>query len=604
MKIKFLFVISLCLFGMSLPASAAINAWLDQYQVSPGETVQLTLQHDGQTSSQPDLNPLKQDFEIIGRSSSSNMQIVNGKMSSQVQLNLTLVPKHNGKLQIPVLQWDGQTSPPLTVTVSSNAATGQASPGQANTTNSRHVFIVASLVQQHPYVQAEVPLTVRIYTDRPLYQASLDFPSSSDVMIKQVGHDHQGNEMRDGRNYQVIERHYLLFPQRSGHIELGGPVLNAQVQNANNNPFGSSPFGSNAFFSNIFGRNPFAGMLNSTRPIRVQGDPVVLNALPQPAGSNGHNWLPAKNVTLQETWQPDHGGTIHAGDPVTLHLHLSATGLLAAQLPDLSQLMSLPADVKAYPDQPKMSNSTAGNNVVGTRDQDIALIADNSGHYVIPAMHLFWWDTDNNTQQEIDLPEHTLNILPGTAAISAGMSPPPGNTSANQSSAVGNIATTPEKINVIPTVAHGWKRNWISLVLAILWLGTLAAWWISNRRNAARSNGTMSAEPEKKSMPAPRMAEARRAFHQACRENNPQAARRHLLDWACATWPQHPPGGLKALAKRLDDPVLEPLLQQLDRACYAGGEWRGESLLKSLQTLPEKPMEDSGASQELAGLYP
>ena len=79
----------------------------------------------------------------------------------------------------------------------------------------------------------------------------------------------------------------------------------------------------------------------------------MLNALPQPAGSAGHDWLPAQNVTLQVSWQPDHGAT-HAGDPVTLHLHLNATGLLAAQLPDLSQLMSLPAGIKAYPDQPKL----------------------------------------------------------------------------------------------------------------------------------------------------------------------------------------------------------------------------------------------------------
>lgn len=584
MKIPCLFVISLWLLGMSLPASAAINAWLDQYQVSPGETVQLTLQHDGQTSSRPDLSPLRQDFQIIGRSTSSNVQIVNGKMNSQVRLNLTLVPKRDGKLRIPALQWDGQSSPPLTLTVSNNTAGRQG--GQAGAASNRHVFIVDTIAQHPSYVQAAVKLTVRLYTDQPLYQANLDLPDSNDVMIKRVGQDRQYNELRNGRNYQVVERHYLLFPQRSGRIEMDGPVLNAQVQDASRNPFGSNPF-----FGNIFGRNPFAGMLNSTRPIRIQGDSIVLNALPRPAGSSGQDWLPARSVTLQETWQPDHGA-IHAGDPVTRHLHLSATGLLAAQLPNLGQLMPLPAGIRAYPDQPKMHNSAQGNNVVGSRDQDIALIADRPGHYTIPALHLYWWDTAKNVQHEIDLPERTLDVLPGTAAVSAGTAPP----ARHPVAAAPTPARPPAPLmNVVPpTTGHRWA--WVSLVLGILWLSTLIAWWLSRRRTSPR--------PAEKPATTPHMTEAREAFRQGCRENDPSAARRHLLEWAATVWPQDPPAGLRTLAKRLRDPALEALLAQLDRACYTGGEWQGGRLLDALHTLSERAKPGAGDTPHLAGLYP
>ena len=35
----------------ALPAHAALRAWVDNPQVAPGETVRLTLAHDGQTNS-------------------------------------------------------------------------------------------------------------------------------------------------------------------------------------------------------------------------------------------------------------------------------------------------------------------------------------------------------------------------------------------------------------------------------------------------------------------------------------------------------------------------------------------------------------------------
>src|SRR5689334_22814341 len=82
----------------ALPARAALRAWVDNPQVAPGETVRLTLAHDGQTTSRPDLGPLKQDFDIVGSSTSSQVQIVNGNVSSTTQLELSLSPKHGGPL--------------------------------------------------------------------------------------------------------------------------------------------------------------------------------------------------------------------------------------------------------------------------------------------------------------------------------------------------------------------------------------------------------------------------------------------------------------------------------------------------------------------------
>ena len=588
MNKTFRIFIALVFFGLGLPAAAAVTAQLDHDQIGPGETVQLTLQHDGQTDSQPDLSPLKQDFQIIGRSSGSNIQIVNGKMNAQVQISLMLMPKRSGKLHIPALQWDGESTPFLPLEVSSNGAaaqSGNGSRGNAPTGNASHVFITATPEQKQPYVQAAVPLTVRIYTDQQLYQASLDLQPDNDVLVQQLGQDRQTNETRNGRSYQVIERKYLLFPQRSGKVQLDGAVLNAQVQDTSNN---NDPFG------NIFGHNPFAGMMNATRPLRIQGDPVVLNVRPRPSGASGHDWLPAKNVTLEESWQPDNG-PVHAGDPVTRHFHLSADGLTAAQLPDLNQLMQLPNGLRAYPDQPKLNNDSHGNGIVGTRDQDIAIIANIPGRYEVPALHLVWWDTENNTQREINLPARTLDVLPSTGGVAISMAPPGPNSISSEPPAGPSLTQAPENVGT------NYRWIWLSFVFAILWLGTLAAWWVSSRRSP--KNSLNLNQPTAPVVSAPRMAEARKAFQQACRENNAPAARRHLLDWAHATWPQDPPAGLKALAERLEDEKFKPLLNQLDRACYTDGAWQGTAL-QELKELNERDRQLAPRGLKLAGLYP
>ena len=98
--------------------------------------------------------------------------------------------------------------------------------------------------------------------------------------------------------------------------------------------------------------------------------------------------------------------------------------------------------------------------------------------------------------------------------------------------------------------------------------------------------------------------QARKAFQQACRENNPQATRHHLLAWARATWQENPPIGLKSIAARLGEQHIEHLLQQLDRACYTHCEWQGESLLTSLQSLPVQPKSAVRPLPKLGGLYP
>jgi hypothetical protein len=601
-RVSLLTALLIALLSLAQSATAEVNAWLDQNEVGSGESVQLVLERSGNANSQPDLAPLKQDFDILSRSSGSSVQIINGHMSAKSRITLTLAPKHSGKLVVPALHWDGDISPMLPLTVDAGAAGGKPSGSSAGSSSgtSSHVFVTASTEQKSPYVQAAVPVTVRVYTDLPIYQAGLDLQANNDVLVQQLGEDQQGTTIRDGRNFRVIERKYLLFPQRSGKITLDGAVLNAQVQDMR----ADDPFGG------MFGQVPFGGMLGTARTIQVRSEPIVLDVRPRPANAKGQDWLPAKKVTLTESWQPD-GSAIHVGDPVTRHLHLEAQGLTAAQLPELGTQMALPDGIRTYPDQSKLTNSTQAGDVVGTRDQDIALVASRPGHYELPAISLFWWDTARDVQHEIDLPARTLEVLPGAGTVTAGTTtpgqsnqappPPPLSPPLSQplAQAEGHPGTT-----AVPLVTSEPSTPWraISAGLAGLWLATVGAWLFTRRSGATRTAAPTS--PTATTKDSPKAAEARRAFHESCRNNDAPSARRHLLDWARATWPNDPPLGIKRLADRLADPQTGAMLAELDRACYAGGTWQPQALSERLKTLSVEPASGKRAPTGLAELYP
>ena len=578
-------------------ALAHVRASLDSSQIASGDTVQLTLEHDGRTSGQPDLTPLQPDFDILGTSSSTSFQIINGSASEKSQVILTLAPKASGRLTIPSIAWDGERSRPLSLTVTGPAATQQ--PGGAAAPPSAKVFIEESDSPQQPYVEAAVHLTVRLFTSETLYHADLELPGNGDILVKQIGSDQNSNVERDGRSYQVVTRHYVLFPLHSGTLTLGGPVLDAEVATSQQrSPFGADPFGG-AFF----GGPLLAG------PVRIYGKPIVLTVRPRPAGAIGSYWLPARDVTLSSAWNPAKL-TARAGDPVTLDLDMQATGLTAAQLPDITSLLTVPSGLKAYPDQPKLEDSMQGGRLVGNRDQTIALMADSPGRYTIPALTISWWDTQTNQARIARLPARTLTILPGSAVSTT----PAAAASAGEPSTVvapaaagkaqpgaGAADRTPVRnparaAGPPSTSASPSKWEWISIALAVVWLSTLGAWLWSRRSKAAR-------RPAEKGVRAPPEASRERsAFRAACEANDAHAARAHLLAWTAAVWGTAP-AGIGAIAARIGDATVAQLLRDLDRACYAGGAWQGRPLAAALTALPT-PDKRSGEREGLAPLYP
>lgn len=581
--------------SLCLSTWAAVTASLNKDQVVLGERVQLVIVNTGKGDQQPDTSALRQDFEILGTQRGTSMQIANGHMSSQTQFTVLLAPKHSGTIHIAPIQWGGEQSAALELTVGANAN------GSSNTAESQ-ISMSGTLDQKQPYVQSAVVLSLRLSVGVPMPQASLDLQGNSDVLVRQIGKDQQHSESRNGRVYQVIERKYLLIPQRSGTISLKGPVLQAQVQDDAASSGNDSDIDS--FFGNVFGQN-MGRFARPMRTVHLQANAIEMNVQARPANADAGNWLPAQKLTLEETWHPDpQQGTIHAGEPLTRHLRLSALGVTAGQLPDLANLMQVPDGIKKYPDQAKTDEGLQGETIQSSRDQDIALVASAPGHYVLPALRLTWWDTVSRTQRTIELPERSLDVMPATgagasalgAAPSTSIVAPANNNGATHGADANGSGANGSNLNgALLQAKHVAKTTtpWVGIsgVLALLWIGTLWLWWRSRRPGLQRTPVASAKSNTDSSTPAPpRSASAAlAALQRACSANDARLARQHLLDWASAVWPQSPPRGLYQLAERLGDARYTGPLQQLDRACYvANTPWDGTALAQAFAQ-PPKP---------------
>lgn len=573
----------------AVPARAAVRAWLDANDVAPGDTIELTLEYDGQASGQPDLTPLARDFEVLDSSSSTSIEIVNGRTTERTRLTVSLSPKRAGRLTIPPLTWDGEQSPALLLRVD---AASRGSAAQA-----RPVFLETEVDPKQPYVQAAVRVTLRLYTRQALYGPRIAFDSTPGALVRQIGSDEQGSVERGGEAYEVLTRRYLLFPQRSGSLTVPGPVLSAQVPTGRGrtSAWGGDPF------AGVFGSSPLlGGFIATARPVRVQGDPITLDVRPRPAAATGSDWLPAREVTLHGDWHP---AALQAavGDPVSVDLSLQAEGLTAAQLPDLSQLLALPPGLKSYPDAPKLSDTPRDDTILGMRNQSIAFIADQPGHFSLPALRVRWWDTRANEPREATLPARELVVLPATGMSAnrlANVAPPPPEATAGQAGAA--------ELRSRPGHARGPPWAWVSAALTAAWAATLAA-WLRLRRRLASAAAPRPSAAEPRGPVVHSAARSRAGFRQACERHDAPAARRELLAWVRAAWPEPVPPGLNALARRVEDPHLAGWIRELDRACYAGADWHGEALAAALTELPlPRPESTDGgaAGPKIAPLYP
>lgn len=594
--------------------AAGLLADPDRTRLGANETLTLRLVAEGQPNDEPDLSPLEQDFEILSRSNSTRTTIINGDLSQSREWVLELVPRRAGELLIPPLALGAERSQPVPIQV--------VPADQVSTAGEpRPLFIDTRTDTSAPYVQEPFTYRVRVYYRELPLRATLSDPQVDGATIERRGDDQSSTEMVDGQRYSVIERRYLVVPQRSGPITIGSPQFAAVL--IDSRPRGQrSP---SADLDQMLGGRIFQGAtampnLGSSRRVVERGPDRTLEVRPQPDGA-ATPWLPAQSVQLTDQWTPS-PPRLRVGEPVTRTLTLTAQGATAVQLPTLDG--GSPDGVRVYPEPPILEDLAGTGPPVAIQTLKMSVVPTRSGPLTWPETRLHWWDTVEDRQRVAVIPERILQVEPAVGAETAGEPVP---ASAELPSLAGDprapISSPPSRavdlqqdpapmppMSPLNSGTEPGLWRWLSLALGLGWLLTLG-WMLWQRRR----QGSDSAGRDRRTRPAARPGSTKSALaslRRACVEGSPRAARDAVLTWGRACWPERPPAGLGALAERLGGAQAAQVLGALDRVIYApwdgqdGSRWDGmaawtriEPLLRGQQSAPS-----SVGAPPLPSLYP
>lgn len=532
--------------------SAQTRAWLERDRIALGETTTLNIQTDQATAS-PDYSPLAGDFTLSGNSSSRQFEFVNGASSVKVIFAVALQARRYGIVSIPRLQVGNERTQPLTLTVTpQTAATAQA--GSA-------VFIESEADAQEPYVQQAVGYTVRLYYATPLISGQLDQDPPRGASLQRVGEDAQYTRDLGGHPYTVVERHYLLIPERSGTLTIPGARFNGKA--------------AGGFFDDLVG--------DSERDLHAASAPRFLMVRAVPANAP-QPWLPLRALTLRYLGTAQDA---RAGDAATVTVEAIADGATASQMPELQlQMDGGAADAQIFAD-PAQNNDTFRDGRPQARvSRRFSIVPAHAGTLRIRGPRLTWWDVRAGIGRTAALPDILLPVTParnGTAATPA--------------ADVNAVATASGDGRIRVPGIQGEVRPWAltTVAFALLWLITLS-WGMHRRAQSVDDDGDEDGDAR----PAPAMAalaDLKRALQYSDLGD--------VADVLCATCAP-PAADLDALQLRLDDDRQIAAVRSLQRARWGDGD--GVAARTALRTAfkngPRWRREKIAATQALPPLYP
>lgn len=536
--------------------AVAFEANVDRANIGEGESLILTLRYNSNVfSGDPDLSPLDQQFTVINQQRKNSFQYIDGKSESWTVWTITLTPKRKGNLVVPAIEYKGERTQPIQINVN------KLDPSLQN--QQKDVFFHTQADIKTSYVQGQIVYTEKLYFSVPLDNSQLSEVEVEDAVVQALGETKQYRTQLNGRNFDVYERRYVIFPQTSGELIIPGPRYSGEISN---------------------------GRWRPGRPIAISHPPTRIQVLPQPASyPQANTWLPAKNVSLDYKWLGD-VANLNQGEPITLALTLKAQGLGAAQLPKL-ELADLPS-LKYYPEQAQSQDINDENGITGIVSQNIAIVATQSGDVRLPEIRIPWFDIKAGRMEYAVMPAQTLSVSGALKPSIPHQETPLNSVTTDQATNDNHLSMPPAAMVQDSQSAKFWPV--LSLIFMLLWLITSYLLW---RKHQAPK------QDEQPDAVAQSLSGHLKEIKKACRNNDAKAARSAILSWAHTQGFPHNVG-LDQLALLNDSTEFKQALQELDYTLYSASgnsAWQGEYLWQLIRNIkPEK----NQASSPLPPLYP
>jgi len=507
-RIKSRLAFILLCFGLTLFSSAQaqdVDISLDRNEIARGETVTLTIRiYEQRQGMQLDLTPLTSQFDVLGTRTSSQIRSVNGAVEAWTDYIVTLFPLEEGDLIIPSLDINDTTTAPIEVTVTNE--------GPRSNQSNEELYLEIETNKDSVYVQEQLLFTVRLYyTINGIRNPQFTELEMDDAVIQLIGSPNQYEKLIDGQRYGVYEKRYVIFPQRSGPLEIPDILFRGEVTD------GSSNF----VFRNL-----------NTRRVTAFIEGISIDVSERPAAVLSQNfWLPVSNLTLEESWSADINN-LKVGDSVVRTVTMTADGLDGAVLPPFSETEI--EGLNLYPDPPEIARTFVGGAIVGTRIETTTMVAIDSGEIVIPQISIPWWNIETDQLEATVIPETRLTIASVTGEIPAEQS-------------VASTENLEELLSQLPVVDQNMideqaeaefievEAAWLNYTIAAAFIIALFSIYklviVDNKREIGEYLQRLKARIAANYSPENNERVAYKQLVRACNKNDLTAIRQTLITW-------------------------------------------------------------------------
>ena len=478
-------------------APDVITAQVDRRALSTDETLTLsiTVNANAANSAAPQLPPLD-GFQIIGSSSSSQISMINGSISSKAVYSYRLRPTKTGELTIPALGMtiDGQTysTDPIAIQVTpGNGAPAQSAPAQQPSgagqptaqpsaeLNGQDYFVEAEVDNAAPYVGQQVVYTFRFYqgaSDFFAEQPQFNPPDFNGFWTEKQSDQSQYRAQAAGRTYNVTELKTILFPSSAGQITIEPAKL-------------TIPGG---FFSR--------GVALQTKPVELNVQPLPPNAPPDFNGAVGQYSISAE-VDATE-------GKVN--EPVTWRVTLSGRGNInAAPDPEWPEIPGW----RDFDSQATINSQAQNGVMTGSKVYERLLLPTRSGQFTLPALKYVYFDPEAGDYQTIATDPIPITIAPGEAGAEAPL-PPAANAAAKTKGSAPIVAADIRYLKPVPDHLNAQTRPltqsagyWLLWGLPLAALGASVLWQRRQSYRAQNPHLTRHSKARKKAKKA--LAQAR-----------------------------------------------------------------------------------------------
>jgi len=379
--------------------SQSVQISVDKNRLEEGDLLTLSIEVKGSEDfAKVDLNPLNNDFDILsGPSQQTNIQWINGSMTSAKTLTWTLSPKRGGNLVIPALNG----------TVGSKKFQGKIIPiqvaGNSNTVD-ESIFIIAELDNDEVYLGEQITLTYKLFKQNNLNIAGIDqfqMPDFKGFWVEEL-HTPQRLQYQtqqitlNGLKYQVANLgQRALFPIPSDNHKIPSVTVKTQLE-IKRKKKRRDPF-FDPFFDNFFSET-------QTKILRSKEKNIVIKTFPEPRPFDFNGAVGEFNISANTDRDE-----AKVNDGLTLSILLKGSGNLGLfSLPEIK----FPEGIEAFPPTENFKKDVFRNELTGSHVWEYILIPRQAGKITIPRMQMSYFNPQSSSWVRIKTEPLVLNILP------------------------------------------------------------------------------------------------------------------------------------------------------------------------------------------------